>query len=87
MERRDHWIVDGIVIKVVTKKAGEEFYNKKGVILEVKNKYEAVVCLIDGNDEVTLHQSDLRTVLPAIGKENLLRPKFYYYFYFIFIIF
>lgn len=67
----------------MTKKAGEEFYNKKGVILEVKNKYEAVVCLIDGNDEVTLHQSDLRTVLPAIGKENL----FYYYFYFIFIIF
>lgn len=31
-KRNDYWLTPGIVVKVITKNAGEEYYKKKGVV-------------------------------------------------------
>ena len=30
--RKDYWLHEGIVVKAITKKLGEKYYKKKGVI-------------------------------------------------------
>lgn len=30
--RKDYWLTEGIVVKIVTKKLGEKFYKKKAVV-------------------------------------------------------
>ncbi|XP_042167683.1 DNA/RNA-binding protein KIN17 isoform X4 [Oncorhynchus tshawytscha] len=69
--RADHWLHPGIVIKVVTKRLGEKYHKKKGVIKEVQDKYTAVVKMIDSGDKLKLDQSHLETVIPAPGKRVL----------------
>src|SRR5699024_5597592 len=66
--RKDFWITEGIVVKVVTKTLGEEFYKQKGVIREVHNKYLAIVKLLESGRKLKLDQEHLETVIPAIGK-------------------
>ena len=56
-----------IVIKIITKKLGDKYYKKKGVVVEVKAKYTAVVKLLDSGEKLKLDQTHLETVLPAIG--------------------
>uniref|UniRef100_A0A8C7QZJ2 DNA/RNA-binding protein KIN17 n=1 Tax=Oncorhynchus mykiss TaxID=8022 RepID=A0A8C7QZJ2_ONCMY len=69
--RADHWLHPGIVIKVVTKRLGEKYHKKKGVVKEVQDKYTAVVKMIDSGDKLKLDQSHLETVIPAPGKRVL----------------
>ncbi|MBN3302840.1 DNA/RNA-binding protein KIN17 [Amia ocellicauda] len=69
--RTDYWLHPNIVIKVVTKRLGEKYYKKKGVIKEVQDKYTAVVKMIDSGDKLKLDQSHLETVIPAPGKRVL----------------
>jgi len=57
-----------IIVKVITKKLGDKYYKKKGVIREVRDKYTAVILMIDTGEKVKLDQTHLETVLPAIGK-------------------
>lgn len=66
--RKDYWITEGIVIKVMTKSLGEDFYKQKGVIVEVKNKYTAIVKLLDSGKKLKLDQEHLETVIPAVGR-------------------
>lgn len=57
-----------IVVKIVTKKLGEKYYKKKGVVVQVKDRYTAIVQLADfGNEKLKMDQTHLETVLPAIG--------------------
>uniref|UniRef100_A0A4W5K9E8 DNA/RNA-binding protein KIN17 n=1 Tax=Hucho hucho TaxID=62062 RepID=A0A4W5K9E8_9TELE len=70
--RADHWLHPGIVIKVVTKRLGEKYHKKKGVVKEVQDKYTAVVKMIDSGDKLKLDQSHLETVIPAPGKRVLI---------------
>ena len=30
--RKDYWLTEGVVVKIVTKKLGEKFYKKKAVV-------------------------------------------------------
>ncbi|KAM6895931.1 DNA/RNA-binding protein KIN17 [Xenentodon cancila] len=69
--RMDHWLQPGIVVKVVTKRLGEKYHKKKAVIMEVQNKYGAVVKMIDSGDKLKLDQDHLETVIPAPGKRVL----------------
>ena len=55
------------MIKIITKKLGDKYYKKKGVVVEVKAKYTAVVKLLDSGEKLKLDQTHLETVLPAIG--------------------
>ncbi|XP_026882616.2 DNA/RNA-binding protein KIN17 [Electrophorus electricus] len=67
--KSDNWIRSDIVVKVITKKLGEKYYKKKAVIREVRDKYTAVVKMIDSGDKLKLDQSHLETVIPAPGKK------------------
>lgn len=66
--RKDYWLTEGIVVKVITKSLGEEFYKQKGVVREVIAKYGAVVKLLETGKKLKLDQQHLETVIPAIGK-------------------
>lgn len=58
------------MIKIVTKKLGDKYYKKKAVVVEVKERYRAVVKLLDSGEKLKLDQTHLETVLPAIGMYN-----------------
>ena len=66
--RKDYWLTDGIIVKIMTKSLGEEYYKVKGVIIEVKDKYVAIVKLLESGKKLKLDQEHLETVIPAIGK-------------------
>ncbi|XP_064400616.1 DNA/RNA-binding protein KIN17-like isoform X2 [Halichondria panicea] len=66
--RRDNWITEGIVVKVVHSKLGERFYKKKGVVSGVKEEFSAVVEMLETGDKIRIDQAHLETVIPAIGK-------------------
>lgn len=66
--RKDYWITENIVVKIMTKSLGDDYYKQKGVIREVHNKYIAIVKLLDSGRKLKLDQEHLETVIPAIGK-------------------
>ncbi|KAM7367331.1 hypothetical protein PAMP_015241 [Pampus punctatissimus] len=70
--RTDNWLQPSIVVKVVTKRLGEKYYKKKAVVMEVRDKYAAVVKMIDSGDKLKLDQNHVETVIPAPGKQVLI---------------
>ena len=67
--RKDYWLVPGIVVKIITKSLGEKYYKKKGVVTEVLDKYSATVSMLDSGHKLKLDQVHLETVIPAIGRQ------------------
>ncbi|NWH84894.1 KIN17 protein, partial [Aegithalos caudatus] len=67
--QRDYWLQPEIIVKIVTKKLGEEYHRKKAVVKEVIDKYTAVVRVIDSGHKLKLDQTHLETVIPAPGKK------------------
>ena len=67
-EATDPWLTTGIVVKVVTPKLGEKYYRKKGVVVDVVDKYSGVVRMLDNGDGVRVDELHLETVIPALGK-------------------
>lgn len=63
--RTDNWLQPNIVVKVITKRLGEKYHKKKAVIVEVRDKYAAVVKMIDSGDKLKLDQNHVETVIPA----------------------
>lgn len=72
VNRKDHWLAPGIIVKVITNKMSEKYFKKKGIITEVKNKYVGIVKMLDGGDILKLDQVHLETVIPAFGKPVLI---------------
>lgn len=70
--RKDYWITEGIIVKILTTTLGPDFYKKKGVVKEVINKYHCIVKLIDTGKKIKIDQEFLETVIPAIGKPILI---------------
>lgn len=66
--RKDYWLTEGIIVKVVTKHLGDDFYKLKGVVREVIGKYVAVVKLLETGKKLKIDQEHLETVIPALGK-------------------
>jgi DNA/RNA-binding protein KIN17 len=71
LNRKDYWLVEGIVVKVVAKSLGDKYYKKKGVVTEVPDKYVANVSMLDSGHKLKLDQAHLETVIPAIGRPVL----------------
>ncbi|CAK8688910.1 DNA/RNA-binding protein KIN17-like [Clavelina lepadiformis] len=67
--RTENWLHAGIVVKVITKRLGEKYFKKKGVIKEVIDKFTAVVKMIESGEKLKLDQMHVETVLPAIGRK------------------
>ncbi|XP_015238028.1 PREDICTED: DNA/RNA-binding protein KIN17 [Cyprinodon variegatus] len=70
--RTDYWLQPDIVVKIITKKLGEKYHKKKAVVMEVRDRYGAVVKMIDSGDKLKLDQNHLETVIPAPGKRVLI---------------
>uniref|UniRef100_A0A7N8YER7 DNA/RNA-binding protein KIN17 n=1 Tax=Mastacembelus armatus TaxID=205130 RepID=A0A7N8YER7_9TELE len=70
--RTDYWLQPNIVVKVTTKRLGEKYHKKKAVVTEVRDRYAAVVKMIDSGDKLKLDQDHVETVIPAPGKRVLI---------------
>ncbi|XP_003739179.1 DNA/RNA-binding protein KIN17-like, partial [Galendromus occidentalis] len=68
-KRNDHWLHPGIVVKVITKNAGEQYYKQKGVVEEVVDRYGALVRLIESGVKLKLDQVHCETVIPSAGRK------------------
>ncbi|KPJ02266.1 DNA/RNA-binding protein KIN17 [Papilio xuthus] len=66
--RKDHWLTEGIIVKIVTKSLGDKFFKRKAVIDRVVDKYAAHVKLVDDNVKLKLDQNHLETVIPSTGR-------------------
>ncbi|XP_034837917.1 DNA/RNA-binding protein KIN17 [Maniola hyperantus] len=66
--RKDYWLTEGIVVKIVTKSLGDKFYKRKAVVERVVDKYAAHVKLTDENVKLKLDQNHVETVIPSPGR-------------------
>ena len=66
------WLMTGIVVKVVTPKLGEKYYRKKGVVMDIVDKYSGVIRMLDSGDRIRVDEAHLETVIPALGKPVLI---------------
>ncbi|XP_061725484.1 DNA/RNA-binding protein KIN17 [Cydia pomonella] len=69
--RKDYWLTEGILVKIVTKSLGDKYYKRKGVIEKVIEKYGAQVKLVDDGTKIKLDQNHLETVIPSPGRSVL----------------
>ncbi|KAL9226588.1 hypothetical protein vseg_002381 [Gypsophila vaccaria] len=66
--RKDYWVCEGIVVKVMSKGLKEGgYYKMKGVVRKVIDKYVAEIEMIDCKHVVRVDQAELETVIPQIG--------------------
>mmetsp|Transcript_20466 Transcript_20466/g.36579 ORF Transcript_20466/g.36579 Transcript_20466/m.36579 type:complete len:433 (-) Transcript_20466:140-1438(-) len=71
--RKDYWLHEGIVVKVLNKKVGDgKYYKQKAVVKEVVDRYLGVVKMIDIKGMIKVDQEDLETVIPQIGAKVLI---------------
>lgn len=66
--RKDYWLAEGIVVKLITKALGDKYYKEKGVVVDVFDKYGARLRLLESGKVVKVDQLHCETVIPAIGK-------------------
>lgn len=67
--RKDYWLAEGIVVKLITKALGDKYYKEKGVVVEVVGKYQAKVRLLETGEKVKVDQEHCETVIPSIGRQ------------------
>uniref|UniRef100_A0A914WTT4 DNA/RNA-binding protein KIN17 n=1 Tax=Plectus sambesii TaxID=2011161 RepID=A0A914WTT4_9BILA len=71
--RKDYWLHENIVVKVVTKKLGGDYYKKKGIVESLADEYTANVRILDDKGDVLkLDQVHLETVIPALGRHVMI---------------
>ena len=58
------------MVKVVHQKLGERFYRRKGVVEEVRERYTAVVRMLESGDVIKIDQAHLETVIPTFGERQ-----------------
>ncbi|XP_041968452.1 DNA/RNA-binding protein KIN17 [Aricia agestis] len=66
--RKDYWLTEGIIVKIVTKSLGDKYYKRKATIERVIDKYGAHVKLTDENVKLKLDQNHVETVIPSPGR-------------------
>ncbi|CAG4981474.1 unnamed protein product [Colias eurytheme] len=66
--RKDYWLTEGIIVKIITKSLGDKFYKRKAVVERVIDKYGAHVKLTDDNVKLKLDQNHVETVIPSPGR-------------------
>jgi DNA/RNA-binding protein KIN17 len=64
--RKDYWLAEGIVVKVVTKSLGSDYYKQKAVVQGVIDKYRAKIKLLENGEKFKIDQEHLETVIPKI---------------------
>lgn len=68
MNRKDYWLFEGIIVKVMSKALAEKgYYKQKGVVRKVIDKYVGEIEMVDSKHVLKVDQEELETVLPQIG--------------------
>lgn len=68
MNRKDYWLFEGIIVKVMSKALAEKgYYKQKGVVKKVIDKYVGEIEMLDSKHVLRIDQEELETVLPQIG--------------------
>ncbi|XP_058107973.1 KIN17-like protein [Magnolia sinica] len=66
--RKDYWLCEGIVVKVMSKGLAEKgYYKQKGVVVKVIDKYVGEIEMLDSKHVLRIDQEELETVIPQIG--------------------
>ncbi|KAI4305431.1 hypothetical protein L6164_028798 [Bauhinia variegata] len=68
INRKDYWLHEGIVVKVMSKALAEKgYYKQKGVVLKVIDKYVGEIEMLESKHVLRVDQAELETVIPQIG--------------------
>uniref|UniRef100_A0A0D6R3K2 DNA/RNA-binding protein Kin17 WH-like domain-containing protein n=1 Tax=Araucaria cunninghamii TaxID=56994 RepID=A0A0D6R3K2_ARACU len=68
MNRKDYWLCEGIVVKVMSKGLAEKgYYKEKGVVVKVIGKYVGEIKMMESGHVLRVDQAELETVIPQIG--------------------
>ncbi|GAB2275237.1 DNA/RNA-binding protein kin17 [Dionaea muscipula] len=66
--RKQYWLCEGIVVKVMSKALADKgYYKKKGVVRKVIDKFVGEIEMIDSKHVLRVDQEELETVIPQIG--------------------
>ncbi|XP_021910543.1 KIN17-like protein [Carica papaya] len=66
--RKDYWLFEGIIVKVMSKALAEKgYYKQKGVVRKVIDKYVGEIEMLDSKHILRVDQEELETVIPQIG--------------------
>lgn len=68
LNRKDYWLAEGIVVKIVTRALGDKYYKQKGVVIDVIDKYAGKIRLLETGEKLKLDQQHCETVIPVVGK-------------------
>lgn len=75
--RKDYWLAEGIVVKIVTKSLGSDYYKQKAVVQEVIDKYRGKIKLLENGEKFKVDQEHLETVIPKIeGRVRILNGAY-----------
>nr|CAD1817189.1 unnamed protein product [Ananas comosus var. bracteatus] len=68
INRKDYWLCEGIVVKVMSKTLAEKgYYKQKGVVKRVLDKYVGEIEMLESKHVLRVDQEELETVIPQIG--------------------
>ncbi|KAF5467293.1 hypothetical protein F2P56_017130 [Juglans regia] len=68
MNRKDYWLTEGIVVKVMSKALAEKgYYKQKGIVRKVIDKYVGEIEMLESKHVLRVDQAELETVIPQIG--------------------
>ncbi|RWR81626.1 DNA/RNA-binding protein KIN17-like protein [Cinnamomum micranthum f. kanehirae] len=66
--RKDYWLCQGIIVKVMSKAMADKgYYKQKGVVKKVIDKYVGEIEMLDSKHVLRVDQEELETVIPQIG--------------------
>ncbi|KAJ4826651.1 DNA/RNA-binding protein kin17 [Turnera subulata] len=66
--RKDYWLCEGIIVKVMSKTLAEKgYYKQKGVVKKVIDKYVGEIEMLESKHKLRVDQEELETVIPQIG--------------------
>ncbi|CAI9096825.1 OLC1v1033050C1 [Oldenlandia corymbosa var. corymbosa] len=66
--RKDYWLCEGIIVKVMSKPLAEKgYYKQKGVVRKVIDKYVGEIEMLESKHVLRVDQEELETVIPQIG--------------------
>ncbi|KAG6734802.1 hypothetical protein I3842_01G288200 [Carya illinoinensis] len=68
VNRKDYWLTEGIVVKVMSKALAEKgYYKQKGIVRKVIDKYVGEIEMLESKHVLRVDQAELETVIPQIG--------------------
>ncbi|XP_057475843.1 KIN17-like protein [Actinidia eriantha] len=68
INRKDYWLCEGIIVKVMSKVLTEKgYYKQKGAVRKVIDKYVGEIEMLESKHVLRVDQDELETVIPQIG--------------------